>query len=114
VLFANPRYKQKVEELIQVCQQRDIGTMTIKAICKGPYGGGGKTFNTWYEPFTNPELIQRGVDFALSQPVTGLCTVGEASLLPTVLHACQNYHWLSVDEQAALITTASDFVPLWS
>jgi aryl-alcohol dehydrogenase-like predicted oxidoreductase len=114
VLFANPLYRQKAEEMIRVCQDRDVGTMAIKAVCKGPYGERGKIFNTWYEPFTDPEHIQQGVNFVLSQDITGLCTVGEVSLLPQVLQACQNYRRLDHVEQERLIATAPVYTPLWS
>jgi hypothetical protein len=88
--------------------------MAIKAACKGPYKEGDKKFNTWYEPFTDLEHIQQGVNFALSHDVTGVCTVGEVSLLPLFLEACQNYRCLTQTEQASLLSTAPDYTPLWS
>jgi aryl-alcohol dehydrogenase-like predicted oxidoreductase len=114
VLFANPAYREEAQELLQVCQERDIGVMAIKAACKGPYKEGEKKFNTWYEPFTDFEHIQRGVNFALSQNVTGACSVGEVSLLPFFLKACQDYRRLSPAELEALLATAPAYTPLWS
>jgi len=113
ILYANPAYRQKAEELIRICQARDIGIMAIKAICKGPYPG-PKTYNTMYLPFADPEQIQKGVDFTLSQPVTGTCTVGDPGLLPIVLQACEHYQNLSSSQQEDLISTGSTYTPLWT
>ena len=50
----------------------------------------------------------------LSQPVTGLCTPGDATLLPHVLQACE--HFLTIDEaqQEALIAMGANYHPLFT
>jgi len=114
VQYANPEYRRAAEELIRVCRARDVGTMIIKSICKRPWGERNRTFATWYEPFADPVHIQQCVDFALSQDITGLCTVGDVSLLPLVLGACANYTPLTPVEQASLIATAAHYEPLFA
>lgn len=114
VQYANPTYRANADELIRVCRARDVGTMVIKSICKRPWGERGKTFTTWYEPFADPVHIQQCVDFALSQDITGLCTVGDVSLLPLMLNACANYTALTPAEQDALIATATHYEPLFA
>ena len=69
--------------------------MIIKSIARGPWGEKQKTHTTWYQPFTEKEWIQKGINFALSQPVTGICTAGDVSLLPDVLDACENFKELT-------------------
>jgi aryl-alcohol dehydrogenase-like predicted oxidoreductase len=113
VQYANPTYRQNSEELLRQCRARDVGTMIIKSITKGPWGEQTKTHTTWYQPFTDAEHIQQAVNFALSQDVTGLCTVGDIRLLPLVLRACASYTPLSEAEQAALIATAEVYEPLF-
>jgi aryl-alcohol dehydrogenase-like predicted oxidoreductase len=114
VQYANTTYRQNAEELFRQCRAKDVGTMIIKSIARGPWGEDPKTHNTWYQPFTNPEHIQQGVNFVLSQDVTGLCTVGDTRLLPLVLFACENFTSLSETEQEALIDSAVEYEPLFA
>ncbi|MBI5305578.1 MAG: aldo/keto reductase [Chloroflexi bacterium] len=114
VQYANPDYRRASEELIRTCRARDVGTMVIKAICKRPWGDRHRSFATWYEPFADPVHIQQAVDFALSQDITGLCTVGDVSLLPLMLNACARYTALTPADQAALIATSAHYEPLFA
>lgn len=114
ILYARPDYRENAEALLRVCQERDVGVMAIKAVARGPYGDREPTHNTWYEPFTDPEIIQDAVNFTLSQPVTGLCTPGDARLLPPVLEACENYLALDQSRQEALIATGATYEPLFT
>jgi predicted aldo/keto reductase-like oxidoreductase len=113
IQYANPGYRERAEELVRVCRARDVGTMIIKSITRGPWGERQKTHNTWYQPFTEMEGIQKGVNFALSLDVTGLCTAGDPQLLPLVLQACENFTPLSLEEQEALIASAGAYEPLF-
>ncbi|MBN2149400.1 MAG: aldo/keto reductase [Anaerolineales bacterium] len=114
VQYANPRYKEYSEELLRQCQVRDIGVMAIKAITRGPWGDQPKTHTTWYQPFTELDDVQRAVNFALSQPVSGLCTVGDVSVLPVMLNACEAFAPLSAAEQEAMLASAGAYQPLFA
>lgn len=107
-LYARPEYRQKAEQLLQLCQERDVGTMIIKSVAKAPWGEREAQFHTWYEPFTEQEDVQTAVDFVLSQPVTGICTAGDHRILPMVLKACQNFKPMPTKEQAAWITKGAE------
>ena len=113
ILYGDPDYRQRAEELLAQCANRDIGTMIIKSMARDPWGEKQKTNTTWYQPFIEKEWIQKGINFALSQPITGICTAGDVSLLPGILDACENFTKLSSLEQAELISRASDFEPLF-
>jgi len=112
ILFDDPDYRKLAEELLAQCAKRDIGSMIIKSIARGPWGDKQRTQATWYQPFTDKEMIQKCINFTLSQPITGICTSGDIYLLPTVIDACENFQELPPVEQAALITGASDYEPL--
>lgn len=114
VQFVNPEYRKYTEELISVCKARDVGTMVIKSITKGPWGEKQHTATTWYEPFEQMEEIQHAVDFALSFEVTGLCTAGDTRILPLVLRACENFRQLSPAELDAMIENGRQFEPLFT
>jgi aryl-alcohol dehydrogenase-like predicted oxidoreductase len=114
VQYANATYRQNAEELLRQCRAKDVGTMIIKSIAKGPWGEHPKTHSTWYQPFTDSKHIQQAVNFVLSQDVTGLCTVADTRLLPLVLRACEHFTPLSEAEQEALVDSAVEYEPLFA
>ena len=114
VQMANPEYAKYAEELIAVCKTKDVGTMIIKAITKGPWGEKQHTATTWYEPFDQMDEIQRAVNFALSYDVTGICTAGDTRVLPMVLKACENFTRLSNSEMEEMIKSGKQYEPLFS
>jgi aryl-alcohol dehydrogenase-like predicted oxidoreductase len=113
IQYADPTYRENATKLLALCQERQIGVMIIKSITRGPWGSQPETHTTWYQPFSEREQIQQAVNFVLSQPVTGLCTVGDTSLLPVVLQACEEFRPMNQDEQELLIHSASQFEPLF-
>jgi aryl-alcohol dehydrogenase-like predicted oxidoreductase len=91
VQMGNPAYRRDAEALLTRCRELDVGTMIIKSVTRGPWGGHEETRATWYRPFEAPADIQRAVDFVLSHDVTGICTAGDIGLLPLVLDACERF-----------------------
>lgn len=113
VQMAIPEFRQAAEELIAVCKTKDVGTMIIKSITKGPWGEKPKTATTWYEPFDKMDEIQRGVNFVLSHEVTGVCTAGDVRILPMVIEACEKFTPLNPNEREELIASGSQFEALF-
>jgi predicted aldo/keto reductase-like oxidoreductase len=113
ILYTDPTYRQDAEQLLTLCQERDVGVMIIKTAARGTYDG-ERLYNTWYQPFDEMKPIQAAVNFVLSQNVSALCTTGDVRILPKVLTACQNFSPLDVDEQAALIERGTAYEPLFA
>jgi aryl-alcohol dehydrogenase-like predicted oxidoreductase len=113
ILYANPDYRKSAEELLAQCAKRNVGIMAIKSIARGPWGEGQITNTTWYRPFTEESWIRKCVDFVLSQPVSGICTSGDISLLPGILDACNKFKKVSIQGQKELISQADKFEPLF-
>jgi predicted aldo/keto reductase-like oxidoreductase len=113
IQYANERYRMYTDRLLTICKQRDVGVMAIKSTARAPWGERQKTFSTWYEPFNDPEMIQKAVNFTLSMPVTGICTVGDLGLLPHVLKACQNFAPMDSSQQQMLMFRAGDYEALF-
>jgi aryl-alcohol dehydrogenase-like predicted oxidoreductase len=107
VQYTNPDYRRNAEALLRLCAERNVGTMIIKSITKAPWGERPHSHTTWYEPFTDKESIQTAVNFVLSQPVTGLCTAGDITVLPLVLEACANFTPMDTADQQTLIAQAA-------
>lgn len=113
VQMAIPEFRKNAEELIEMCKTRDVGTMVIKSITKGPWSEKQHTATTWYEPFDRIDEIQKGVNFALSHDVTGLCTAGDTRVLPLVLEACENFARLGQAEMEEMIEFGRQYEPLF-
>jgi len=114
VQMGNPEFRKNAEELIATCKAKDVGTMIIKTITKGPWGEKQKTATTWYEPFDQADEIQRAVNFALSYDVTGLCTAGDTRILPMVLNACENFERMENNKIDEMIQSGQQFKPLFT
>jgi len=114
VQMGNPEFHRHAKELISVCRAKDIGTMVIKSITKGPWGERKHTATTWYEPFEEMDMIQQAVNFALSNDVTGICTAGDIRILPKLIQACENYKELDREQMDAMIESGKHFEPLFS
>lgn len=113
VQMANPEYRRHAKELISVCRAKDVGTMVIKTITKGPWGEKEHTATTWYEPFDQMDEIQQAVNFALSYEVTGLCTPGDIRILPMVIEACENFLELNHAQMEEMIKSGEQYKPLF-
>lgn len=114
ILYSHQGYRESAKGLLTECNQRDIGSMIIKPIARGPWGEREKTHTTWYRPFNDPGWIQKSINFVLSQPVTAICTVADVTLLPLVVNACEKYSLLNANEQQDLIARASEFEQLFT
>ena len=114
VQMGNPEYRKYAEELIATCKTKDVGTMVIKAVTKGPWGEKAHTATTWYEPFDQMDEIQHAVNFALSYDVTGLCTAGDTRVLPMFLKACENFVRLNNSEKEEMIKSGKQYEPLFA
>ena len=114
VLFGIPEYRRDAEELIRTCREKNVGTMVIKTITRGPWKDKQHTYDTWYEPCTEMDEIQTWIDFALSQDITGICTAGDVRLLPKVLRACENFTPMDPQAQEELIQRSSALESLFT
>lgn len=110
ILFGNSAYRQSALKLIDLCQHKNVGMMTIKSIARGRWGSHEKNWHSWYEPFTDDEAIRSAVHFVLSHPVNGICTVSDSTLLPKVLEACEHFQIMDTDEMEKLISTGQQYV----
>jgi hypothetical protein len=110
VQFRIPEYREKTLELLKVCLEKDIGVMVIKAVAARPWSERERKYACWYEPFDTPEMIQKGVNFALTQNgVTGLCTTGDIDILPMFLEACEKHTPMDEFAQEELIYSVDEY-----
>lgn len=107
-LFANDEYRAQALKLLEVCEEKDVGVMTIKAIAREPWGDREHRYHTWYLPFEDQTTIQKNINFVLSHKLTHFCTTGDYRLLGKVLTACENFEPMDAETQQALIKEQSE------
>ena len=108
-LWAGEDYRKDLQALLEMAEDRDVGTMVIKAWAKKPWGEREREYHTWYQPFDQPDKVKQALHFALSQPVTGAISAGDSRLLPAILAAAEEFEPMDAQEQSALLATASEY-----
>ena len=113
-LWADEAYRRDVSTLLSLADARDVGTMVIKTWERGPWGDQPHRYHTWYEPFDDPEMVERVLRFNLSFPITGVISAGDHRLLPAILDAAERFTPMDDGEKAELLSTAGDYEPLFT
>ena len=90
ILWKNEEYRADFFKLKSHCDKNNIAVQIIKSIARQPWAGRDRTHNTWYEPLTEQEDINRAVSWLLSHDGLFLNTVGDSTVLPTVLEAASH------------------------
>jgi len=83
----NTAYLDDFEALVAVCAERGVAVQTIKSITRAPWGDREQTASTWYEPLTDQGAIDTAVAWVLGRDGLFLNTVGDITILPSVLAA---------------------------
>lgn len=113
-LWSDDQYRRDASALLRMAAERDIGTMVIKAVARGPWGDQERRYHTWYEPFDTSDSVESALRFTLSQPVTGAISAGDANLLPLLIDAAERFKPMSDAEQQQLLATAGRYEPLFT
>lgn len=95
----NQQYISDFEDLVQMCEERNVAVQTIKSITRGPWGPQDRWAATWYQPLTDQEDIDRAVHWVLGRPGIFLNTVGDIYVLPKVLDAAGRFERRPTDEE---------------
>ena len=113
-MMQNPKYAADLEQLLQVCQARNIAVQTIKSIARGPWAEDQEhTRNTWYEPLEDQADIDRAVHWVLSRPGIYLNTAGDIHLLPRVLDAASRFEAVSETPAMESMAETQAMAPLF-
>jgi aryl-alcohol dehydrogenase-like predicted oxidoreductase len=109
VLYANPRYREDFDALMEEARRQDVAVRVIKAVARGPWPeGSARGYATWYQPLDQQAEVDRAVWFALSQPgVTAIAGPGDVRLLPLVVDAAERFHGLDADGRQEAMAAAA-------
>ncbi len=113
ILLDNPAYRSDVEELLDVCADRQVAVQTIKSIARGRWADGSTAGFSWYDPLTDPSAIDRAVRFVLAHPQMFLNTTSDARLLPLIIDAAGGDLAAPTAEEMRADVVAEGITPLF-
>ncbi len=89
VLWRDEQFRADYADLVAEVARQDVGLMTIKSVSRRNWPQPGRhDYATWYEPFTEVDLIRSAVSWVLAhEEITGLATAGDVRLLSFILEA---------------------------
>jgi aryl-alcohol dehydrogenase-like predicted oxidoreductase len=112
-MMQNPQYAADFEQLVALCQQRNVAVQTIKAITRAPWHERPQDAPTWYEPLTEQADIDRAVAWVLGRPGVFLNTASDISLLPKILDAANRFAERTPDAAMDQLVQARQMEPLF-
>ncbi len=99
--------------LLDQAQQKDVGTIAIKAVARQPWQGPMHMYRTWYEPFYRQADIDKCLWYTLSQGVTTAAMPGDLSLWPLLIDAAERLRALGEQEQDEAVSESRRYRPIF-
>lgn len=85
-------YARDFERLAAACAERGVAVQTIKSVARRRWPDGATpSYDTWYEPLTEPREIERAVHWALARPGVFVSSAGDLRLLAPMLRAAETF-----------------------
>jgi aryl-alcohol dehydrogenase-like predicted oxidoreductase len=109
----NAEYLDDFEELLAICEEREVAVQTIKSITRAPWGDQQPTTSTWYEPLQDQDAIDVAVHWVLGRSGIFLNTVGDINVLPKVVDAAERFAHRPDDQAMADLERAWGMEPLF-
>jgi aryl-alcohol dehydrogenase-like predicted oxidoreductase len=108
-----PDYVRDFEALVHEIRTQDAGLMLIKAAARNLWKTGELHWRTtWYEPLEEQEQLDAAIAFVLARDgATGICSPGDAELLPLVIDAERRAGAMSLERVAAELDGVPDLQP---
>ncbi len=114
-MMQKSRYANDFNELLEVCQKREVGVRTIKSLARRPWEKRPKTYNTYfYEPLDTQKAIEKSVSWVLDNPEIFLITAGDMQLLPKILAAAKRVEKRPSDREMNAMIEEFDIRPIFS
>lgn len=99
--------------LLSLVEQKDVGTIAIKAVAKRPWQAAMHMYRTWYEPFNEQAEIDKSLWYALSQGITTAAMPADLSLWPLVIDSAERFRALNAQEQEEAVSEARRYRPIF-
>lgn len=107
-------YRRDVEELLGLCEERNVAVQTIKSVARRRWQDNSEPHFSWYQPLPAGDALTRAVRFVLSQPRLFLNSSSDARLLPAIVDAATADDLSRPrDDEMAADVAAHDMAPLF-
>ena len=110
-MYKDTQYRTDAEQLISICNEKDVGIQTIKMIARGGWGDGHKDLGTWYDPHRTQKEIDTALWWQLSQPIHTAPSCGEYKLLKKVLDSGERFNQFDLEKQERIVASMKIFRP---
>ena len=108
--MTDPHPHNDFRPLLDIANERDIGIIAIKSILKRRWVGDDHSYNTWYEPLDEKEMVNKAISYTLSQEgVTTIPLPCDVRLWKSVLEAGKNFVKMNLDEQKIFVEHAKNY-----
>jgi aryl-alcohol dehydrogenase-like predicted oxidoreductase len=115
-LVQDSSYRADVEELLELCAERNVAVQTIKSIARRRWPEerrAGERRSAWYEPLTDPDAIGRAVRYVLGRQQLFLDSSSAIEQLPHALAAAESIGLAPTDAELAADVSANGMAPLF-
>lgn len=99
--------------LLEIAQQKDVGTIGIKAVAKRPWESEMRMYQTWYEPFDEQTEIDKSLWYALNQGITTAAMPADLHLWPLVIDAAERFRGMDAGEQEEVVSQVRQYRPIF-
>ncbi len=92
------QYAEEFEALYTACQEQGVAMQTIKSIAKRRWVDGDESPKySWYEPIRDEDALRRAVHWVLRRPGLFLNSSSDATLLPRIIRAANDFDIASIE-----------------
>lgn len=113
LMMQNPVYRSGFNEVLEMCQARNVAVQTIKGITRRPYLSDKRSHATWYEPLTDQPSIDKAVHWVLGNEQVYLNTAGDIGILPKVLNAAARFAGRTPEADMQAMAAEWEMAPLF-
>ena len=109
----NAQYAREFNELVEICERKNVAVQTIKSISRGAWGEQAQTRATWYQPMEDQDDIDLAVGWVLGRANLFLNTAGDIHLLPRTLDAASRFEAPPSEEAMERLSQTTAMEPLF-
>jgi aryl-alcohol dehydrogenase-like predicted oxidoreductase len=92
MLMHDEQYAKEFEELYALCRGKNVAMQTIKSIVRRRWREDDESPHfSWYEPIREEDALRRAVHWVLRRPGLFLNTSSDATLLPRIIQAAEDF-----------------------
>jgi aryl-alcohol dehydrogenase-like predicted oxidoreductase len=114
LMMQNERYRDRFDELVEVCTGRGVAIQTIKSIARRRWtADSNEPHFAWYEPLAEGPALERAVAYVLSREPLFLNSSSDARKLRPILEAASRELPAPSAEELDVDVAGNDMTPLF-